>query len=75
MQVSRGRRMLKKYDALDLRSFLQKRKQNNENMVIKHTKIQLIKESPDQREQDKTKKEFLAYYSCNQFNSEYKKQW
>ena len=35
--------LLKRSDALDLRSFLQKRKQNNENMVIKHAKVQLIR--------------------------------
>ena len=38
-------------------------------MVTKHAKIQFIKESPDQREQDQTKKEFLAHHACNQFNS------
>ena len=41
-------------------------------MVTKHAKIQLIKESPDQREQDQTKIEFLAHNFCNQFNLEYK---
>ena len=42
--------LLKESDAPDLRSFLPKRKQNNENMVTKHAKIQFIKESRDQRE-------------------------
>ena len=59
----------------DLRSFLQKkRKQNNEKTFTKPAKIQFIKESPYQREQNQTKKEFLADYSCNQFNSECTKQ-
>ena len=66
--------LLKESDAPDLRSFLPKRKQNNENMVTKHAKRQIIKESRDQREQDQTKKDFLAHYSCNQSNSEYIKQ-
>ena len=54
--------------------FYKKRKQNNEKMFTKPAKIQFIKESPYQREQNQTKKEFLADYSCNQFNSECTKQ-
>ena len=42
------------------------------NVWLQH--MQKDSSSPDQPEQYQTKKEFLAHYSCNQFNLGYTKQ-